>query len=196
MRCFVAIELSEAVRTALSAQVAAWQLDARHVRLCRDEHLHVTLKFLGEAPVKQVDAIGTVVANAARSVEPFTLEFEGIGAFPNSHSPRVLWQAVRDPAGGCARWLERAEPEFAKLGIAAEDRPFHPHVTLARSRDPAGSATLRRLVATRPAPLHMSLLVRELTFFESRLGPRGPAYRAIIRCPLGEPNLDAPRGSG
>jgi 2'-5' RNA ligase len=196
MRCFVAIEISGDVRAALSSQTAGWALDQRHMRICRAEHLHLTLKFLGEVPGAQVDAIGAAVAVAARVVEPFALEFEGPGAFPNAQSPRVLWQGVADAVGGCARWLERAEAELVKLGIEAENRPFHPHVTLARARDPSGSAAMRRVLATPPAPLQRSMLVRELTLFESRPGPQGPAYRAIVRCPLGGPLLDASSGSG
>ena len=73
---------------ALSALIRRGESGARGVRFCRAEQLHVTLRFLGEVAPETVGQVSAVVALAARLVEPFSLHFSGLGAFPMPHAPR------------------------------------------------------------------------------------------------------------
>jgi 2'-5' RNA ligase len=191
MRCFVAIELPAEIRSALARCIGAWRSDAPEVRFCREEQLHVTLRFFGEMDPAALDAVGAVIAEAAGAVSPFSLSLAGIGAFPDPRAARVLWFGVIDDARGCERWLELVQPGLDRLGFSAETRPFHPHITLARSRSAAGSAALRRILRA-PADLpRRTMTVDRLALIESRIGADGAAYRTLARFPLGGPRLDA-----
>ena len=91
------------------------------------------------------------MAAAAATIAPFTVNLGGLGGFPAGRAPRVLWASIA--TGG-----ERIEALFAELeaalvarGIPGEARAFHPHVTLARARDPQGAKELLDVMGAGPA---------------------------------------------
>jgi 2'-5' RNA ligase len=185
MRCFVAVELSPALRQPL-IELLKTLPESRGVRWCTEDQLHVTLKFLGEVRDADLPRVTEVVREVALEVEPFSIRLSGVGGFPSRSSPRVLWVGLDDPAGGCARWVELAEPRFAKLGFEPENRPFTAHVTLGRSKDRDGSAVLRRVLEeARPLPAK-DMQVAHVVLFESRLRPQGALYVPVLTAPLGQ----------
>lgn len=157
----------------------------RDVRWCTEQQLHLTLKFLGEVRDGQLPAVSAAVAQAAGQVEPFSLRLAALGCFPSPRNPRVLWVGVEDSSAGCARWVELAEPLFEPLGFPRETRAFHAHVTLGRSKGPAGSEVMRRVLDELAAPPPREMTVKEIVLFESRLDPRGARYTPQLRTRLG-----------
>ena len=179
-RVFCAIELPPEVRARAAEHIARLRERAPKVRASWDraEKLHITLKFLGEIEQARVEALTHAAERASQSVPGIDLSIEGAGAFPPRGLPRVLWLGVLDPSGGLARLQHRLEDECTLEGFAREERPFHPHLTIARLRTPEGA---RRLAA-----LHkelgfeaVSLAATELTVVRSELGPGGSRYSTI-----------------
>src|SRR5258708_36298678 len=93
MRLFVALEIPSAVRENLTALLKSLRAVSPQTRWVRPENLHVTLKFIGEAPETKLAAIRGALA-AARSDQPVTLDFRGLGFFPNDKHPRVFWAGI------------------------------------------------------------------------------------------------------
>src|SRR4051794_7816732 len=95
VRAFVAVELSDEIRRLLER----WQGELRAamgraetaVRWTRPESVHVTLQFLGDVPIDLVSRIGEAIRQGCVGAQPVKLAVGGIGAFPNSGRPRVLW---------------------------------------------------------------------------------------------------------
>jgi len=185
MRCFVAIALDETWRNALGRVVAAQDRRVRDVRWCTPDQLHITLKFLGTVEPERLARVGEVLRAASREGTPFSLRRGPIGAFPSRGYPRVLWCGVEDPEGHCAAWVRRAEPLFEDIGFAHEQRPFHAHITLARSRSPAGARRLQQAAQAIALPGLPALQVDEVVLFESRLRPQGAQYSVVERFALG-----------
>ena len=186
MRCFVAVELEHALRSPLVRLLREQLPRTRDVRWCTEQQLHVTLKFLGEVRDGQLPAVCDAVAQAARRIEPFSLCLAGLGCFPSPRNPRVLWCGVEDAAVSCARWLELADPLFETLGFPRETRAFHAHVTLGRSKGPAGADVMRRVLEKVAPPPPREMTVEEVVLFESRLDPRGARYTPQLRARLGQ----------
>jgi 2'-5' RNA ligase len=185
VRCFVAIALDEAWRDALSAVLRKQSPATRDVRWCTPDQLHVTLKFLGQVPPDRLEDVKQAIRTASEGVAPFTLRRAAIGAFPSRSSPRVLWCGVEDPDDGCAAWVARAEPLFEQIGYPRENRPYHAHITLARSRSPAGSRELRNTaeqIAIADVP---DLHVTQVVLYESKLQRGGAVYTPLGHFPLG-----------
>jgi RNA 2',3'-cyclic 3'-phosphodiesterase len=182
------VEVGSTVERAALALVD--RLRARVVRVAprarvtwvRDGRIHVTLAFIGEVD----DARAGRVAATLRRPLPgpaFEASVEGLGVFPPRGAPRVLWVGI---GAGRERLLELEREVRARLAaveLALEDRPYHPHVTLARIREPAGlrAATLLDVEGTELGPAR----VGAITLFQSRLSPRGPEYVALQRTALG-----------
>lgn len=191
MRCFVAVELGPAARKALAERVEAErsrargrQGGARDIGWSNTGQLHVTLKFLGEVDDALVPEVCAVVSEVSRAIAPFSLALAGFGAFPAPRSPRVLWCGMEDPSGACAAWLRAAEPRFEALGFDPERRLFRPHVTLARSRSPSGTALLTALLSKWPPPAPCETLVEEIVLFQSVLGRGGAVHTPLLRAGL------------
>lgn len=184
LRCFVAVELANAVRESIVADVLARLPRSRVVRWCNAAQLHITLKFIAALDASRLDDVRAALAAAARDVPPFELQTAAAGVFPDSRRPRVLWLGVHDPAGACAAWVRAADALLRPHGVDPEQRAVHPHITLGRSKGPEGGDVIRALLETLPVP-RLSWRVERLTFFESRLGPGGSEYRVIDRFRLG-----------
>src|SRR5712691_10791868 len=144
MRLFVALELPAAVRENLGALLKALRAVSPQTRWVRPENLHLTLKFIGEMPETEFAVIRNALA-AARSDQPVTLEFRVLGFFPNEKRPRVFWAGIEASSNlkTLAAEIDRA---MEKLGIPREQRPFSPHLTLARFEPARRQETLRAAI--------------------------------------------------
>ena len=180
VRVFCAVELPAEVRACASEHIAHLRRRAPDVRASWDraEKLHITLKFLGEIEQGRVEALSQAALRATESVPPFDLSLEGAGAFPPRGLPRVLWLGISDPSGGLARLQRRLEDECAGAGFTREERPFHPHLTIARLRRPEGA---RRLASQHKDTGFASVgfAATELVVIRSELGPGGSRYTTI-----------------
>jgi 2'-5' RNA ligase len=187
MRLFIAVEMNQSIEAA--AREVIGELRDRAARLApraritwsAPERLHVTLRFIGEADEARGQAIRSALG-ATIDAPVFDVTVEGAGAFPPKGPPRVLWAGLTDGRSGLVD-LERAVSTRLESIVAAEERPYSPHLTLARVKDPAGlrrDALLEGL-ADRPfGRVH----VDAITLFESRLSSKGPIYVALQRTAL------------
>jgi 2'-5' RNA ligase len=152
MRLFVGVDISEEVRTKLRALVGRLRPIA-NLKWTPVENLHVTTKFIGEWPQERLEEIKTALDQVPK---PGLVEVavRGLGWFPNPHNPRVFWAGVQaeDTLKSLAGNTERA---LTQIGVAVENREFHPHLTLARMRDGLSKESLgalRRAVAAEETP--------------------------------------------
>jgi 2'-5' RNA ligase len=181
MRAFIAIDLPEPLRAALGEAQQAFRSACRDARWTRPEGIHLTLKFLGEisdAQTKQVVEALTQIG----PLEPFLVEVQGFGFFPQVHRPRVFWAGVAAPPA-LAELAARVERHMEKIGFAREDRAFSPHLTLARFQVPRPQPELEAAVAARGAAALGRFEASEFFLFESKLSPQGAQYRKVMRYP-------------
>ena len=186
MRLFIAVDLSEDARDAIAAEqqriAAALGGTKRSLKWVEASQAHLTLVFLGSVDPGRA----TVVVEAmGRDVElpPFDMVLEGVGVFPPRGAPRVLWIGIAGGAAEVTRLQRELAARVAALGIALEDRPFHPHLTLGRWRESRPSDRDRAVRAAQPAAI-ARVRVEYATLYESRLSPSGSAYTALTRANL------------
>jgi RNA 2',3'-cyclic 3'-phosphodiesterase len=185
VRLFVAADLPAEVRAGLEAIQKALQSVLQPVRWTRTAGIHLTLKFMGEVAADRLGAIDAALRAAGLGVRPFRLEAAGVGTFPESGAPRVIWVGVRGDLEGLTVLREAIERSLSGLGFSAEKRDYHPHLTLGRIQGPVPSGWRSRLARTANATAG-AFSVDEYVLFESRLGPRGPDYNALARYPLAD----------
>ena len=204
MRLFVAVDIAPAVAEAAAALIE--QLRERAIRLAprsriswvTADRLHVTVRFIGNVDADRADAVRRVLAPPLGQA-PFDLTLAGVRAFPPKGPPRVLWSDVsngREPllaieqrVGARPSTLEAfgrvqgVGERLARTGIAAEERPYNPHLTLARVREAVGLRSAALLESAAETTLGTTA-VEAITLFESRLSPKGPTYVALQRTSL------------
>ena len=165
------------LRAALSA--------APDLRWVRDEHLHLTLRFFADLPADRADAAAEAVEAGCREAGPFVLEIRGLGRFP-SHGPlRVVWAGLGEGTGSLSALAGAIGRELEGRGFPRDERPFAPHLTLARARDPRGSRPAARLVASLAPTIGRlgTQGVDALVLYRSELGAGPPVHTPIRRVP-------------
>jgi 2'-5' RNA ligase len=187
VRLFTGIELADAARAdaaVLSAELQKRvQEQAPRARMTwiPADRMHLTVRFIGEVG----DAIAERVIGALREslgVAPFVIAFDRLGAFPPKRPPRVIWIGAADGLDAAVRAEAAISDRLAALDIPRADRPYSPHLTLARVRNAAGlrTATLFDGLAPWVGPTR----VDAITLFQSKLSPKGPTYVVLERTPL------------
>ena len=182
MRLFVALDVPEAVRTAIESLIGELKTLDDSWKWVRAANLHVTLKFLGElAPdnlAKIVEALRT-----APTAGPVALKFHGLGFFPNERRPRVLWAGMDAPQNliGLAAAVEAA---LVNVGYPREERGFAPHLTLARSKQGTISPKLRDTIAKYSTEEFGTMDASTFHLIESRIKSSGPEYTTLESFPL------------
>ncbi|MDY0397902.1 MAG: RNA 2',3'-cyclic phosphodiesterase [Desulfuromonas thiophila] len=139
-RCFLAIALPTAVRAQIAAATCGWcqaaVLPPARIRWIAPANLHLTLHFLGQLAAEQRDRLVAACQPRLASLSPFSLQLQGCGAFPSPRQARVLWLGVGDGHALLTDLHGIVTAALAELGLAPEPRPFVPHVSLARLRQP------------------------------------------------------------
>jgi 2'-5' RNA ligase len=146
--------------------------------------LHFTLKFFEELPGAKRPAAESAATKAAAGAGPFSLALAGLGTFPPRGPARVLWVGCGSGGDALVSLASAVEREFAFGGFPPEARPFSPHLTLARAKDPrAGRAAAD--FASANANFDGGVLgVKELVLYSSVLGPSGAIHTPLSRFPL------------
>ncbi len=146
------------------------------VRWVGEDGLHVTIKFFGEITSDRVDALAELLERATREMPPVTMSLTGLGCFPNTARPKVLYSEAEADAG-LELLQDRIERGAEQLGFPPEGRPFRPHVTLGRVREGHRLPSGWHDVAAGVTPVEPFLIDR-VVLFESELGDGAPRYVA------------------
>lgn len=186
-RVFVAIDLPTTLRARIIDHIERLRSSVPDARASwsREDNLHLTLKFLGDIPIGNVEQLSAVASLAARKVEPFEIVVEGCGAFPARGQPRLLWIGIDDPSSKLSELNRVLEDECANAGFARERRAFHPHLTIARIRRPHGA----RQLAARHQEIEFKreiLGVSEISVIRSELRSEGSKHTVISRHALAQ----------
>jgi 2'-5' RNA ligase len=186
---FIAVELAPDVTAALSAfaallrEAASAAAPAARISWVQPDQLHVTVRFIGEVDETRAGAI-TAALGSAMSTPAFDMGLVGAGAFPPRGSPRVLWAGIEAAAAEMLATVEHEVGQrLASCGLEREQRPYRPHVTLARVRDAAGLRT-SALLADMDRREFGVTPVGAITLFQSRTSPKGATYTALCRTSL------------
>jgi 2'-5' RNA ligase len=184
IRSFIAIELSDEVRGALSRIQEQLKESVGGVRWVQPASIHLTLKFLGDIRPEQVQPIAAAAAGVVEGEPPFSLGLSGLGAFPGTRKPRVIWVGIVGEVERLGRLQARLDKALEPLGFAAEHRAFRPHLTLGRVKDPRRPPDLTRPLADVSVPRCNSFDVHEILLYKSDLRPTGAIYTKLQHLPF------------
>lgn len=177
MRLFIAIEIPESIRNAFASLLKDFRAFAPQLKWVRPENLHVTLKFLGETDSSKLGPLQNVLIGI-RSAEPVNLEFRGLGFFPNEKRPRVFWAGM-EASANLKTLAADIDQAVHRLGFPLEERPYAPHLTLARISLPIIPPKLFQAVAEKSSQSFGSLQAQEFHLIESKLKPAGAEYTTL-----------------
>jgi len=182
IRAFIAVPLPEAITQHLGqvSQQLDQSLPRRAVRWVKPDRMHLTLRFLGETAVSQLDPIAQQLDALAAAHASFTMQLGSLGCFPNARRPRVIWTGLEGEEKRLQALKQDLDARLAPLGWEVEKRPFSAHLTLGRVKD-------RRKVKSLDLGLAVDSLLLPVTavhLIQSDLRPAGPVYTVQHRAQL------------
>lgn len=188
LRSFIAIELPEKVKAGLKQIQAGFQ-SARpaSAKWVDPESIHLTLVFLGNVDADKIEAIEQALKNAARSVSPFHLELQGLGAYPSLRRVQVVWAGLSGDLKKLQVLQKQIETGLVPLGFAPEGRAFTPHLTLARMRETASPLerhTLGETISRTKIEAGFMIEVNSVSLMRSQLTRSGAVYTRLYLAEL------------
>ncbi|MFZ0034058.1 MAG: RNA 2',3'-cyclic phosphodiesterase [Sedimentisphaerales bacterium] len=182
MRCFIAVDINEKIRSALGDLQKRLQngVDVKRsdLKWVDPRNIHLTLKFLGEIKDAKVVEVCNIVKAVADRHKSFELDVESVGHFGGKIA-KVLWVGTGKGGGNLLELQEDVEKSLALAGWPQETREFAGHLTLCRIRNPAAGVKLAQAgedykdfkLGTMPAD--------SISVYQSELEPTGPIYTLL-----------------
>jgi 2'-5' RNA ligase len=151
----------------------------------KPDNMHITIRFLGDLGDSGVRRAGESTRRGAKQYEAFLARLGGPGAFPSMNRPRVLWAGLTEGAEKAVALAKSVNEALKRDGFGPPDKPFKPHITLARVRDRAQGVEAFRGYQP-PEPPEAALLDR-IVVMKSDLHPAGARYTALEEIRLRKP---------
>lgn len=187
VRLFVACEVPDDVKTDIGEMIESLRSrSGSAVRWIKPDGVHVTLKFLGEVPIKKLPAVKLAIQEAVVGHSPFELEFSNIGTFGGREGLRIMWVGVAGDVLRLEALVRAVNAALAVVGFEPERRPFRPHLTLGRVRDEIPTrqrAEIEVQVGKTPVPA-TSWRTSQVSLMRSRLTSQGAVYEVLATFPL------------
>lgn len=178
---FLAVEPDDETKSLLAQMLARafgddWPLPGR---LSPPDNWHITVRFLGSVDDLSLDRLLAGLDEAAATEPgwpdgPVGVILRGVGAFPRPDKATVLWVGVDSEQ--LLELAEAVEELVTSIGLAPDERPFRPHLTLSRVRPPQDLSDLIDVDWGR-----LRLTVDRLTLFQSQEQAGGVSYRPLER---------------
>jgi RNA 2',3'-cyclic 3'-phosphodiesterase len=188
LRLFIALAVPPEVREEIGRAQGLLRRNAPPgaVRWTRPEQFHITLKFLGDVPAEQLDALKKSVAEICAVSRALRLSARGIGFFPSERKPRVIWAGTSDANGQLSELHWRLDEALRCLAPAERPEKFTGHITLGRFKPGHHAAIpkLLELAADLRARHFGDWQALELEIVRSELTVVGAEHAAVAAFPL------------
>ncbi len=176
MRLFTGIALAPAVTEKIDAALTELRPTAR-INWSPLENLHITCKFIGTWHEERLNDLKTAL-NATAHTGPIAIRISRFDFFPNPHHPHSFFVGVQ-AAPALAALAGAIDHALLPLGLAAETRAYHPHVTLARIKPNTDIRNLREHIAATADFDFGSFEATEFHLYESTPSARGSVYKKL-----------------
>ena len=186
LRTFIAIDVPPAVLDTITRIQNRFKSLGLHASWVKPGNIHLTLKFLGDTDPDRIPGIQNKLTETLAPFAPFRLSLDLAGVFPNTKSPRVLWVGLKDDEETLETLQSDIEKTLESMGFPMEQRPFSPHLTLARIKSPKGKKELKdELDAVNQEGIDSHPFdAGAIHLYESQLTPKGSIYTVLANFKL------------
>ncbi|RDE13052.1 MAG: RNA 2',3'-cyclic phosphodiesterase [Candidatus Thorarchaeota archaeon] len=159
--------------------------EAAKLKLVEKENIHFTFRFFGDTSLSRIEEMRKTLETV--SIDPFTISIAGVGAFPSSHRPNVIWVGVNQNAERMAELKTKIDVLLANLGYPPE-KNFKAHATIARVRALRNRERLLNNLELLAREAVGTMTVSAFQMTKSTLKPSGPVYETLWEIPSRKPD--------
>ena len=141
-------------------------------------NLHITLRFIGETPESLLKPIIGALQKLRGAYPRFDCTLGKLGICGSSYNPKVIWMGLsaKEHFTAVSLLINQA---LLEAGIAMDNRPFVPHLTLGRINHCNDKNNLRNTIETKSGAYERIIRVEAFHLIESKLTPKGPVYTKL-----------------
>jgi 2'-5' RNA ligase len=185
IRAFIALALESALAAEVRKVQQSLNAPGGAVRWIDPQHLHLTLRFLGNVPTDRMDELSAALRHACARAAPFHVALEGAGCFPNPKNPRVVWIGIQGDLEPLRKLQEQIARETKSFGDTCDERAFQPHLTIGRVKA-SGLAGRKAVQAIEfvGVPRLGVWTVQNVLLLRSELSPDGARYTTLAAVAL------------
>lgn len=182
VRSFVSIDLQEQqILSRVASILSSLRSLGGDLKPVELENIHLTLKFLGNVSSSRLSEVKSSLQELAFS--SFTAEIKGVGAFPNLNHMNVIWVGVDEGWSHVEEVYEQIEKLLSGLGFRRENRPFSPHITIARVRSGRKRDEVANFIHHLTDESFGTIIVDKVRLKQSILSSSGPKYSTLLEVP-------------
>lgn len=179
MRAFLAIELNDyVVDKIVKTQHKLENPEFGKIKMVEADNMHLTVKFFGDIDDSKLKQIIRCINYVKDDFNAYTSKAVGIGAFPSTHNPRVIWTTLKDKDDETVKLLKSLDVEFSNLGFKKE-KSYKPHITLGRVKSLKNKNMLYETLNDVKGEYYGKVNVDKLVLKSSTLTPTGPIYETV-----------------
>jgi 2'-5' RNA ligase len=182
VRSFVSIDLEDQqVLSRIGSILSSLQALGGDLKPVEGENIHLTLKFLGNVSTPQLAEVKSSLKQL--TFQSFTAEIKDAGAFPNLKHMNVIWVGVNEGWTLVEQIYEQVEKLLSSLGFRRENRPFSPHITIARVRSSRKRDEIANFLQHLSDESFGTITVDKVRLKQSILSSSGPKYSTLLEIP-------------
>lgn len=181
----MAVEVPEPPGRELARRLAGVRDRLPRARWVPAENAHLTLLFLGETDEALVPSLSAALGEAFARYAPMPLRLSGGGTFPPERPARVAWVGLSAPPELSLLQADVTRAAVETVGHQPEDRPYHPHVTLARCNPPWRRDAVEKFVKAFAGEIGPPFVADRGVLLSSALSPKGARYTPFATFPFG-----------
>jgi len=184
IRAFIAVDLPTDIQDCLGSvsRRLKEQMGSVPIRWVSPKNIHLTLKFLGDISLPNIDVLTELLNLEAASLKPMVISVGGVGAYPKVRSPRVIWVGIEAPQEMFS--LQRSiDSQLNRIGYAPDRRSFSPHLTLGRVSRNALPQEVRKIgdvLSSQKIGFLGVARIPGIHLYRSDLKPSGAVYTKLI----------------
>lgn len=182
-RIFIGIKIPLIPEIKSTMEDLRGRLDWCSARWSDSSFLHLTLAFLGEITLPEIDRVRLYLVELVANRMPFEVRISSLGCFSKGAVPVVIWLGV-EPSADLMSIHKEINLFLVKRGLIKGNERYKPHITLARIKSCVDTLKTVREIHLTPVPLTSEFLVSEITLFESHLTSKGAKYTELERFQL------------
>lgn len=165
-------------------QVEAWrndtQLNRNVLNWTIPGNWHITLFFLGNTEESAIPVLQQLIDESFSKIQAYQAELHGVGVFPNSKNPKVLWLGLEDLQSLMAAYSKLGEL-LQQNGFSFDQKPLKPHLTIARVKRADNPSAFQSLLAEFHDTVFDEVNMNKVVLFESISTPAGPIYKPLFQ---------------
>ena len=151
--------------------------NSSNLRLIDKNNIHLTLRFIGQTPQSSINKIKEGLDFIVNNFQPFQLNIQGFGFFPNMDVPKVLWAGLSGEINILSKLVNNINNSLIPLGFDNPDKEYTPHISLARSDNKETISNISQIMRIDYDPIPFN--VKKINFISSELFPKGSLYTIL-----------------